>query len=70
MINCNSLELRYDLIDDEVVTLAGYKLADINTIEINSENLFSSIAAAIEFALANSSAPSKEDYGTSLLESL
>jgi hypothetical protein len=70
VINCNTVEIRYDLINGETVTLIDYRIANINTIELNSNGLFKSIRAAIEFALANSSAPTKEDYGTSLIESL
>ena len=74
VISCTTIEVRYDLITDEVngevVTLVEQRATDINTIALNSESLELSVKSAIDFALTNVKAPTKEDYGTSLIEAL
>ena len=70
VINCKQIDVRYDLIDNSIVELVDYKIAEINTITLNKDNLLYSVKPAIDFANANVKVPTIEDYGMSLIESL
>ena len=70
VINCNSIDIRYDLINNEEVRLADYTISNYNTVELNTDNKVLNIKSNIDFANNNVQAPTKDDYGVSLIEAL